>query len=303
MDLNDDERLNNVFWANPYSKAAYEDFGDVVTFNTTYLTNRYGIPFAPFVGVNHHDGIAPRAIIIDQDRAMKNAIAIIFSQSRHRFCLWHILKKVPEKLSSYSAYKSVMKNTLMKCVYDIQNVEEFESSWEQLITTYKLEENSWLKSLYTEHKLERVFNQFDNALKKKIENENRADFHSFSVTIPCISRFLIEKKFQNLYTNAKFRKVQPELQCLINLAPELLKRDGGVKTYLVDDEVHVEDFTKLVTYSVDFSEVDIVAKYSYTEDSYMCGFTESTQSASSKRERQTTISEESIDNRKRDAES
>ncbi|XP_042950152.1 protein FAR1-RELATED SEQUENCE 5-like [Carya illinoinensis] len=245
------------------------------------------------------DGIAPRAIITDQDRAMKNAIAIVFPQSRHRFCLWHILKKVPEKLSSYSAYKSGMKNDLMKCVYDTQNVEEFESSWEQLISTYKLEENAWLKSLYIERKhwvpaflkdsfwagmsttqrsesmnaffdgyvhaktnLKEFVDQFDNALKKKIENENNADFHSFSVTIPCISRSPIEKKFQELYTNSKFREVQRELQCLIDLSPELLKRDGGVKTYLVEDEVHVEEFTKLVTYSVDFSEVDTSAKCS-----------------------------------------
>ncbi|XP_042950283.1 protein FAR-RED IMPAIRED RESPONSE 1-like [Carya illinoinensis] len=54
MDLDDDGRLKNVFWADPRSRAAYQDFGDVVTFDTTYLTNRYGIPFAPFVGINHH---------------------------------------------------------------------------------------------------------------------------------------------------------------------------------------------------------------------------------------------------------
>jgi len=30
------------------------DFGDVVSFDTTYLTNKYDMRFAPFVGVNHH---------------------------------------------------------------------------------------------------------------------------------------------------------------------------------------------------------------------------------------------------------
>ncbi|KAI9162161.1 hypothetical protein LWI28_024451 [Acer negundo] len=53
MDLDDDMRLKNVFWADPRSRAAYQYFGDVITFDTTYLTNRYGMPFAPFVGVNH----------------------------------------------------------------------------------------------------------------------------------------------------------------------------------------------------------------------------------------------------------
>ena len=29
-------------------------FGDVVVFDMTYITNKFKIPFAPFVGVNHH---------------------------------------------------------------------------------------------------------------------------------------------------------------------------------------------------------------------------------------------------------
>ena len=54
MDFDDDGRLKNVFWTDARSRAAYEDFGNVVTFDTTYLTNKYEMPFAPFVGVNHH---------------------------------------------------------------------------------------------------------------------------------------------------------------------------------------------------------------------------------------------------------
>jgi len=54
MDLDDESRLRNVFWANARSRASYESFGDVVSFDTTYLTNKYGMPFAPFVRVNHH---------------------------------------------------------------------------------------------------------------------------------------------------------------------------------------------------------------------------------------------------------
>ncbi|XP_042950298.1 protein FAR-RED IMPAIRED RESPONSE 1-like [Carya illinoinensis] len=110
MDLDDDGRLKNVFWADPRSRTAYQYFSDVVTFDTTYLTNRYGMLFASFVGVNHYgqsillraglissqdtetfvwlfqiwlqcmDGITPKAIIIDQDRTMKNAIAIVFQK-------------------------------------------------------------------------------------------------------------------------------------------------------------------------------------------------------------------------------
>ena len=54
MDLDDKCRLRNVFWVDTRSTASYEDFGDVITFDTTYLTNRYEMSFAHFVGVNHH---------------------------------------------------------------------------------------------------------------------------------------------------------------------------------------------------------------------------------------------------------
>ncbi|KAL3830804.1 hypothetical protein ACJIZ3_019606 [Penstemon smallii] len=54
MDFDDETRLKNVFWADARSRVAYEFFGDAITFDTTYITNRYDMPFAPFVGVNHH---------------------------------------------------------------------------------------------------------------------------------------------------------------------------------------------------------------------------------------------------------
>jgi hypothetical protein len=50
MDMDDDCRLQNVFWADAWNKAAYDFFGDVITFDIMYLTNRYDMPFAPSVG-------------------------------------------------------------------------------------------------------------------------------------------------------------------------------------------------------------------------------------------------------------
>jgi hypothetical protein len=50
IDIDDDCRLRNVFWVDERSRAAYDFFGDVIVFDTTYLTNKYDMPFAPFVG-------------------------------------------------------------------------------------------------------------------------------------------------------------------------------------------------------------------------------------------------------------
>ncbi|XP_035551047.1 protein FAR1-RELATED SEQUENCE 2-like [Juglans regia] len=60
----------------------------------------------------------------------------------------------------------------------------------------------------------------------------------------------------------KGREVQMQLTDIIDLDPELLKRDGAVKTYLVEDEVRVEEFSKLVTFSMDFNDEDADVKCS-----------------------------------------
>jgi len=128
MDLNDEYRLKTVFWANAQTRVSYEYYGNVVTFDMMYLTNRYLMSFAHFVRVNHHsqpilfgawllssfvtvtfvwlfetclkcmNDRVPSVIIPDQDRTMKSAIVRVFSRARHRFCLWHILKNLPKKI-------------------------------------------------------------------------------------------------------------------------------------------------------------------------------------------------------------
>ncbi|KAL5701055.1 hypothetical protein ACHQM5_026434 [Ranunculus cassubicifolius] len=179
MDLDDDSRIKNIFWADARSRSSYEEFGDVITFDTTYLTNKYDMPFAPFVGVNHHGqsillgcvliskedtatftwvfqtwlecmgGRAPTAIITDQDRAMQNAIKIVFPNTRHRWCLWHILKKLPGKLGSHKHYKSI--SFLMnQAIYQSLEITEFETNWQSFIAKYELGKNEWLTSLYEE---------------------------------------------------------------------------------------------------------------------------------------------------------
>jgi len=179
MEMDDDSRLRNVFWADARSRSAYEFFGDVITFDTTYLTNRYDMPFAPFVGVNHHsqsillgaglissedtdtfvwlfkswlgcmNGRAPRAIITDQDRAMKNAIAIVFPETRHRYCLWHIMRKLPKKFGAHANFDGI-KSALQSCLYDSQTIEEYEKNWKNLLESYDLHDNAWLCGLYSE---------------------------------------------------------------------------------------------------------------------------------------------------------
>ena len=53
-DVDADNRVRNVFWANASCRGSYEDFGDCITFDTMYKTNKFHMPLGVFVGVNHH---------------------------------------------------------------------------------------------------------------------------------------------------------------------------------------------------------------------------------------------------------
>ncbi|XP_047153908.1 protein FAR-RED IMPAIRED RESPONSE 1-like [Vigna umbellata] len=177
--LDEGNRICSVFWADAISRAACEEFGDVVSFDTTNLTNKYDMPFAPFVGVNHHGhsillgcgllssedtalfvwlfqcGLrcmrnkAPDGIITDQRRVLANAIEEVFPNTRHMWCLWHIMKKLPEKFQAYKNYVAI-KSKLNTLIYECGCPTKFENDWEELLTKHGLEENEWLCNLYEE---------------------------------------------------------------------------------------------------------------------------------------------------------
>ncbi|RYR38250.1 hypothetical protein Ahy_A09g043226 isoform B [Arachis hypogaea] len=54
LNLEGDHCIKHAFWANARSRAAFDYFRDVVSFDTTYNTNRYNLVLGSFVGVNHH---------------------------------------------------------------------------------------------------------------------------------------------------------------------------------------------------------------------------------------------------------
>ncbi|KAD4180254.1 hypothetical protein E3N88_28845 [Mikania micrantha] len=49
-----DGELRCAFWADAVSKANYKEFGDVMSFDATYHTNKYDMIFVSFTGVDHH---------------------------------------------------------------------------------------------------------------------------------------------------------------------------------------------------------------------------------------------------------
>ncbi|XP_031287351.1 protein FAR1-RELATED SEQUENCE 8-like [Pistacia vera] len=265
MDLDEDGQLKNVLWVDARSRATFKEFGDVVTFGTTYLTNKYNMLFGAFVGVDHHGhsillgyglisnedtetfvwlfqswlvcmlNCAPKAIITDQDKAMQNAIKIVFPGTRHGWCLWHIIKKLLEKLRGYSQYEGI-KFSLQNVVYDSLTCEEFEERWNMFIDKYNLHDNGWLLGLYNERQ------RWVPAFVKDIfwaEKEREVDFKSFRSWIPCITTYAIEKQFQDTYTIVKFKEFQQELAAKIYCDLSSFKETDSCMEFIIEEDVVV----------------------------------------------------------------
>lgn len=182
IQLDDDNRMTNVFWADARSRTAYSYFGDAVIFDTMYRPNQFQVPFAPFTGINHHGQMVlfgcallldesessftwlfktwlsamndrhPLSITTDQDRAIQVAVAQVFPETRHCICKWHILREGQERLAHiYLAHPSFY-GELYSCVNFSETIEDFESSWASLLDRYDLRRNEWLQAVYNARK-------------------------------------------------------------------------------------------------------------------------------------------------------
>ncbi|XP_052170376.1 protein FAR1-RELATED SEQUENCE 5-like [Diospyros lotus] len=318
IDLDEECRVKNVFWTDNRCRQTYKEFGDVVTFDTTYLTNKYEMPFAPFVGVNHHGqstllgcgllsnedtttfvwlfrtwlecmhGQAPNGIITDQDRAMQAAIEIVFPNTKHRWCLWHILKKLSEKFGSHPC-KGLILSTVHGLVYNSQHQEDFEHGWTTMVDQFDLHENNWLSRLFenrsrwipcflkttfwagmsttqrsesinaffdgyvhSKTSLKQFVEQYEQALWCKVEKEFQADFKSFSQMVPCATKYAIEKQFQEVYTISKFREFQEEFTGKVYCEVVSSTMGGSVPRYDVREDVMLDGGVRKKMFTVLF---------------------------------------------------
>ncbi|XP_024028868.1 protein FAR-RED IMPAIRED RESPONSE 1-like [Morus notabilis] len=308
VDMDDDARINNVFWADARSRAMYEEFGDAVTFDTTYLSNKYELPLTSFIGMNHHgqpillgcallsnddpatflwlfktwlacmSGRAPTAIITDEHKSMAKAIDVVFPNTRHRWCLSQVMKKLLDSLKGHKTYDHI-KAAMQDAIYD---------SLTKVVKDFNLCDNSRLSSLYDERSrwvpaflkdafwagmstaqrdeslspffngrvnskttLKQFIEEYDKALRNKVEKEHLADFQCFSTWIPCVTLFEVEKQFQVAYTNTKFKEFQKELTgklyCEVSCVDE---KDGR---FDVAEVVFVGEKRKQIHFSVQFN--------------------------------------------------
>ncbi|GJX18522.1 FAR1-related sequence 5-like protein [Tanacetum coccineum] len=148
-------KLVRMFWADETMKCNYAAFGDIVSFDATYDTNKYDMVFVPFTGIDHHQKCVSfgAALLSDETTEsyawMLNLFLKVFTQSHHRLCMWHITQKLPAKVLGDVDVDSDFRKDFHKLVWNVYITPSvFQERWHALIQKYNLSENKWLSDMY-----------------------------------------------------------------------------------------------------------------------------------------------------------
>uniref|UniRef100_A0A803KRF4 Protein FAR1-RELATED SEQUENCE n=1 Tax=Chenopodium quinoa TaxID=63459 RepID=A0A803KRF4_CHEQI len=253
IQLDEDNRMANAFWADARSRTAYSHFGDVVTLDTSY----------------------------------KAAVSQELPKSRHRISKWHILREGQEKLAHVCHMHPNFQAELYNCVNLTETIEEFESSWDFIIDKYDLRRNDWLQSLYNARRqwvpvyfrdtffaavspnqgvkcsffdgyvnqhttLPMFFRQYERAMEYWFEKEIEADFDTISNTPVLSTPSPMEKQAADLYTRKIFTKFQDELVETFVYTANRIDGNGDTSTYRV---AKFEDDHKAYTVTLNISDM------------------------------------------------
>lgn len=315
VDLNEEHRLRNVFWVDAKGMEDYSNFSDVISLDTTYFSNKYKIPLVLFIGVNHHiqptllgcsliadetvytfvwlmqtwlvamGEQAPRVILTDQNNAIKAAIAAIFPSTRHCFCLWQVMEKIPRQLEFLGMWHDTFMEKFNKCVFKSWSEEQFEKRWWKLIDRFNLRQVEWIQSLYEdrlhwvptfmkdmsfaglsrtsrseslnsffdkyvqgETSLRDFMDRYRVILEDRYEDEAKANFDAWHETPELKSPSPFEKQMSLVYTHEVFKKFQVEV---LGAAACHLKKEKEDET---STAYTVKDFEDNQNYIVEWKE-------------------------------------------------
>ncbi|KAF5464722.1 hypothetical protein F2P56_014776 [Juglans regia] len=171
-------RLEHIAWTYASSVQLYEAFGDAMVFDTTHRLDAYDMLLGIWLGVDNHGMTcffgcvllqdenmqsfswalktflgfmkrkASQTILTDHNMWLKEAISIEMPETKHAFCIWHIVAKFSDWFSvllgsRYDDWKAEFYR-----LYNLESVEDFELGWREMVNKYGLNANKHIASLY-----------------------------------------------------------------------------------------------------------------------------------------------------------
>lgn len=79
---------------------------------------------------------------------MAKAINSTLPNTRHRWCRWHVLKDAKSHLGTIYSKHNNFKKEFNELITFETNKDDFELKWQNMVRSYKLRKNEYLKRLY-----------------------------------------------------------------------------------------------------------------------------------------------------------
>ncbi|XP_022890310.1 protein FAR1-RELATED SEQUENCE 5-like [Olea europaea var. sylvestris] len=180
VQLDIEDKISNIFWADDNMILEYGHFGDVVCLDTSATRNVDSRPFVQFTGLNHHrqvlifgaaflydetvdsfkwlfrtfveamSGKKPRFILTDQDAAIVQAIHSVLQETSHCICAWQMyriaLKHLHHAIMEYDSFAKDFRS----CIFCHEHEEDFINAWDCMLEKHGLRQNAWLRWMFRE---------------------------------------------------------------------------------------------------------------------------------------------------------
>ncbi|GFP84775.1 protein far1-related sequence 5 [Phtheirospermum japonicum] len=180
LQLDIDDKVSNIFWADDNMISEYGHFGDVVCLDTSCVRNTNSRPYVQFVGLNNHrhvvifgaaflyddsvdsfkwlvrtfietmSGKKPKFILSDQDATVVQAIHAVLPETSHCICAWQLyliaLKHLRRAVKEYDSFASDFRS----CIFGHEHEDDFVRAWDFMLDKHGLCNNAWLKWMFRE---------------------------------------------------------------------------------------------------------------------------------------------------------
>ncbi|XP_062182494.1 protein FAR1-RELATED SEQUENCE 5-like [Phragmites australis] len=205
IQVDENDKAANVFWADARSIMDYHYFCDVICFDMIYKVNDCSRPLALFLGMNHHRqmvifgaaflydetvesfkwlletfksamcGKQPKVILTDRSAPLKEALSLTWPGTIRRSCVWQIYLETVKSLADIFSTSEEFTYDFRHCVFDIEDEQEFVDTWNVIMEKYDLKENEWLTKLYEDREnwaLPYSLQIFSGDIKSMLQAEN-----------------------------------------------------------------------------------------------------------------------------------
>ncbi|KAL6650630.1 hypothetical protein ACP70R_009555 [Stipagrostis hirtigluma subsp. patula] len=180
VQLDVEDKVANLLWADARMIIDYSHFGDVVAFEVVSRNSISLRHFASFVGCNNFgepivfavalmydetaesfqwlletflhamSGQAPKTFFSHQDTVIAKAVSLVLPDTSHAICAWNLKHAAKRILNQLGRGDCSFITEFKACISECEAEAEFLNSWNAMINKHNLSNNVWLQKVFEE---------------------------------------------------------------------------------------------------------------------------------------------------------